>query len=95
MCDEIIAKKLATFAKAYEIANAFEATRKTTNKVKESCSSAKEVMNKLGYGPPKVKRDKKPSRQLVISRTKTTKLSHRDSMAQMSKVTVICATVLW
>jgi len=56
---EIVAKKPAIFVEAYEIANALEATRKITNEVKESNSPAPEVTNKLGYGSPKIKREKK------------------------------------
>lgn len=58
MCDEIVAKKPTTFAEAYDIASALEATHKTTNAVKIPDSSTQEAINKLGYVPPKVKRNK-------------------------------------
>lgn len=58
MCDEIIAKKPSTFAEACNIANALEATHKITNAVKNSGSSVQEATNKLGYVPPKIKRNK-------------------------------------
>lgn len=57
VCDEIIAKKPSTFAEAFDIANALEVTHKTTEAVKSSGSSAEEATNKLGYVPPKTKRN--------------------------------------
>lgn len=84
MCDEIVAKKPATFAEAYEIANALEATRKITNEVKESSSPAPEATNKLGYGPPKVKRDKKIVRQRSSSRGYKQQRNYLDSSKQQN-----------
>lgn len=63
MCDEIIARKPATFSETYEIANALEATRKTTKEVKDVSTSHPEATHKLGYGPPRMKNDKKPECQ--------------------------------
>ncbi|EAT34248.1 AAEL013485-PA [Aedes aegypti] len=50
MCDEIIAKKPATFKEAYEIAYTLEATRNTAREVNTGVtSSAPEETNRLGY----------------------------------------------
>ncbi|XP_070510394.1 uncharacterized protein [Cardiocondyla obscurior] len=57
MCDEIVAKKPATFMEAFEIANTLEATHLTTNVVKTSDQPAMETTHKLGYGTPRTKFD--------------------------------------
>lgn len=56
-CDEIIAKKPASFAEAFEVANALEATRLTSDTVKNKV----EPTNKLGFAPPKLKYTKRPN----------------------------------
>ncbi|XP_011883987.1 PREDICTED: uncharacterized protein K02A2.6-like [Vollenhovia emeryi] len=82
MCDEIVAKKPTTFAEAYDIANALEATRKTTNEVKESSSTTQDTTHKLGYGQPKLKHNGKPSRQRSSSRGRRQQPNHQDSSRQ-------------
>lgn len=84
MCDEIVAKKPATFAEAFEIANALEAIRKITNEVKESSSPAPEATNKLGYGSPKVKCDKKTWRQRSSSRGRKQQRNYLDTSKQQN-----------
>ncbi|XP_018333760.2 uncharacterized protein K02A2.6-like [Agrilus planipennis] len=54
-CDEIIAKKPASFAEAFEIANSLEATRLTSDTVKNKV----EPTNKLGFAPLKLKYTKR------------------------------------
>ncbi|XP_055633621.1 uncharacterized protein LOC129773967 [Toxorhynchites rutilus septentrionalis] len=57
LCDEIIAKKPATFNDAFEIAHTIEATRNTAKEVRTVRQSlVPEGTNKLGYEPPKTRR---------------------------------------
>ncbi|XP_055542786.1 uncharacterized protein K02A2.6-like [Wyeomyia smithii] len=57
MCDEIIAKKPATFKAAFEVAHTLEATRNTTKEVRTARPSMMfEAANKLGYETPKTKK---------------------------------------
>lgn len=59
-CDEIIAKKPVTFAEAYEIAHTLEATREVSNEVKTTgAGTSSEAVQKLGYAPSQLKRQKK------------------------------------
>lgn len=66
-CDEIIAKKPATFDAAFEIAHTLEATRLTANEVKTSTTSGPETVHKLGYPQSKkknnIKQKQRPSLQ--------------------------------
>ncbi|XP_011858765.1 PREDICTED: uncharacterized protein K02A2.6-like [Vollenhovia emeryi] len=83
-CDEIVAKNPATFAEAYDIANALEATRKTTNEVKEFNAATQDTTHKLGYGTPKWKHEKKTQRHRSSSRGQNQQQKHQDASKQPS-----------
>lgn len=77
MCDEIIAKKPATFLAAYEVANSLEATRNIANEVKVSMKP--EPANKLGYTPSRIKNNKPRNRSLSRNRSQQ---SHQHKSSQ-------------
>ncbi|XP_043476691.1 uncharacterized protein LOC122507831 [Leptopilina heterotoma] len=71
MCDEIIAKKPATFLAAYEVTNSLEATRNQNLK------------NKLGYTPSRIKNNKPRNRSLSRNRSQQSD-QHKSSQSDNS-----------
>ncbi|XP_039306772.1 uncharacterized protein K02A2.6-like [Solenopsis invicta] len=76
-CDEIIAKKPATFDAAFDIAHTLEATRLTANEVKTTMTPAPEATHKLGYTQPKKKYGNKQGRQRSSSRNRQQQYQHK------------------
>jgi len=77
ICDEIIAKKPATFAKAYEIAQTLEATRYITDEVKTAASLvlSEQTYNKLRLNQNEIRQEGYTTEIAFMRSKATTQLS--------------------